>query len=417
MMPQIYTGEDVFEAAVQRMVVQYEAGHRIVVSFSGGKDSTCALEICLVAARRTGRLPVEVIMRDEEIMFPGTFEYAQRVYDREDVKFYWGIGHQAIVNIFNRREPYYWVFDDRLEPAQWMRQPPPHGFRLTELCLVLLVNRVRFPPPEGKELVDVLGLRVAESPNRKLGLYSSRGYMTKAGLGGQLGCRPLYDWKDGDVWKAIKDHGWDYNSAYDAMMRYGIDRRRVRIAPPLMMAAGTPLLQVAAKAWPRWFDRLCSRCPGARLAAKYGKRVLAPIRRLGETWEQVFQRECIDDAPSWIRERAVMVRDFTLEKHEGHSSAPLGDAAPCLLCPNLVSNWRGLATVMYTGDPFLSRLGTKGDFRRIMGDMSPSYFRPGSGEWEEDWNKYTGSHWNWKHNYGDMKPISEEFTLDGRAIL
>ena len=416
-MPQVYTGEEVFEAAVQRMVAQYEQGHRIVVSFSGGKDSTVALEICLIAARQTGRLPVEVAMRDEEIMYPGTFEYCQRVYEREDVKFYWGIGRQAIVNVFNRRQPYYWVFDDRLSSDQWMRLPPSHGFPLTELSLILLVNRVRFPPSEGKELVNVLGLRVAESPHRKLGLYSSKGYMTARGLGGQRGCRPLYDWKDGDVWKAIQDNNWDYNSAYDVMMRYGISRPHVRIAPPLMMAAGVPLVQVAAKAWPRWFDRLCQRCPGTRLAAKYGKRALQPLRRLGETWEQVFQVECVENAPEWIRERAAAVRDFVLEKHGKHSGEPLGDSAPCMLCPRSTSSWKKMALVMYTGDPFLTRLGTKGDFRRIIGDMSPSYFRPGSGEWEEDWARLTGKNWNWRNNYGDMKPIDEECTLDGRAVF
>lgn len=78
-MPRVYTGRDVFAEAVHRMVRVYGEGHRVVVSFSGGKDSGVCLEVCLEAARQTGRLPVEVIMRDEEIMFPGTFEYAERV--------------------------------------------------------------------------------------------------------------------------------------------------------------------------------------------------------------------------------------------------------------------------------------------------------------------------------------------------
>lgn len=88
-MPRRYIGQNVFDTAVERMVILYEKGHRVVVSFSGGKDSGVCVEICVIAARLTGHLPVEVIMRDEEIMFPGTFEYAERMAQRDDVDFHW----------------------------------------------------------------------------------------------------------------------------------------------------------------------------------------------------------------------------------------------------------------------------------------------------------------------------------------
>jgi len=49
------------------MVEVYEAGHHVVVSFSAGKDSGVCLEVCLLAAKETGNLPLDVVMRDEEI--------------------------------------------------------------------------------------------------------------------------------------------------------------------------------------------------------------------------------------------------------------------------------------------------------------------------------------------------------------
>ena len=78
-------GMTVFDAAIERMVEVYEQGHRVVVSVSGGKDSTCLLEVAVIAAEITGRLPVEAVTRDEEIMFPGTYEYLERVWQRDDV--------------------------------------------------------------------------------------------------------------------------------------------------------------------------------------------------------------------------------------------------------------------------------------------------------------------------------------------
>ena len=37
-----------------------------VILFSGGKDSTCCLELAIMAARETDNLPVKVAMRDDE---------------------------------------------------------------------------------------------------------------------------------------------------------------------------------------------------------------------------------------------------------------------------------------------------------------------------------------------------------------
>jgi predicted phosphoadenosine phosphosulfate sulfurtransferase len=122
-MPQRPLEKSVFDAALDRLIAVYSEGHRVVVSFSAGKDSGVCLELCIIAARLTNRLPVEVAMRDEEIMYPGTFEYAERCAARPEIKFHWLIAGQPIVNIFNREQPYWWVFDPDAEPL-WVRRPP-----------------------------------------------------------------------------------------------------------------------------------------------------------------------------------------------------------------------------------------------------------------------------------------------------
>ncbi len=373
-MPRRVLSQNVFDAAVERMRALYEEGHRVIVSFSGGKDSTCCLEVCLIAARMAGALPVEVIMRDEEVMYPGTFEYCERVRQREGVVFYWIVAHQPIVNVCNRADPFYWVFDPLLPPDKHMRPMPEWAIEIPEMSIQRMVTPERFPPKEGKDLFCVLGLRVQESFVRRAAVFSSKGYLTGKSKWGYRKCRPIYDWGDGDVWKAIGEHGWDYNSAYDHLARYGLPRKDLRIAPPALTAESWRELRAASHIWPRWFDRLNDRLPGVLEVARYGVRALQPIHRAGETWEETYMRECVETAPGWIRERALRAREMALSVHETHASSSFPEITPCTKCVGLGGSWRSLALGMYNGDPFALKI-------KKMDEVEPEFFRPGTGKW------------------------------------
>lgn len=368
-------GTDVFSAAIDRLSTLYREGHRLVVSFSAGKDSMAVLECAILAAEETGRLPVEVIMRDEEIMYPGTFEYAARTAARPEIDFHWIYACQPVINVFNRNQPYFWVFDPLLKPEQWVREPPDIAYRIEEKYIQAMTSLKRFPPPPGKDLIQVTGIRASESISRRYSVFSAKGYLTKKNNFGVRTARPIYDWGDGDVWKGVKDFGWDYNHAYDTMFRMGVPRRLLRIAPPSMTADSVESLGMAMRAWPRWFDRVAERLPGIRTAAKFGRRAVEPIRHLHETWEEVFQRECVDTAPEWIRERALKVRDSILRGHRRHSSQPLPDTKPCMSCVGNMGCWRALARFTYNGDPFSLKAG------KILKVVEPEFFRPGAGTW------------------------------------
>lgn len=375
MSPRAKLGVDVYEAATRRMLPLYEDGHRVVVSFSAGKDSGVALEVCIEAARRTGRLPVDVVMRDEEVMFPGTFEYAERIRARDqEVRFHWLVAHQPIINVFNREAPYWWVFDPQVDPALHVRPLPEWAEQIPDLSIEHMNSPARFPPAPGKQLYSVIGLRVCESRGRMYGLFSSGGYLTKPNKLGVRSVRPIYDWSDADVWRAIQQRAWDYNHAYDAMVAVGLPNKMLRIAPPTLNTFGVPLLQKLHGTWPHWFERVCRRLPGVRTVAMFGLRAVTPHRRLGETWEQCFQRECVDTAPAWIADRATTLRARLLSMHAHHSNQPLPEVTPCYHCSGNIGSWRRMADAMYTGDAFCSK-------QKVLDEVDPEFFRAGAGRW------------------------------------
>ena len=367
-------GGNVFDAAVGRLTELYKAGHRLVISFSAGKDSGVVLELAVIAARAAGRLPVEVVMRDEEILMPGTFEYAERVAQRPEIDFHWMVAHQPIVNIFNRREPYFWVFDQQLKSSDWVRSPPAFAETIGDQNIERMISPLRFPVQSGQRLFSVVGMRVQESRARRYGIFAAKGYITKPNKHGVSKMWPIYDWLDTDVWRGIQHYGWDYNHAYNTMRSIGIHPKNLRIGPPTMSLGGARILQLAAKAWPRWFDKVCTRLHGVRAVTLFGAKTCEPSRRLKESWESVFRRECLETDIPWIRERSERAMKRILDAHGQHATGSLPDIAPCIQCSGALGSWKALAVGMYNGDPFALKF-------KFLKYVEPEFFRAGAGTW------------------------------------
>ena len=364
--------QNVFEAAVERTRALFkDPRDRVVVSFSAGKDLGVCLEIAILAATLEGRLPVTVTMRDEEILLPGTFEYAERVAERPEVDFRWIVQNHPYLNIYDRRMPYLWAFDPELPPEQWVRRPPSWATYIEEQPIEAICTSKLFPPPhpDGK-VYNIVGLRASESSRRMMGLHSAGGYLTAMNpKTGVYGARPIYDMTDSDIFLCISKMGWDYNRAYDVMHKLGIPRAHLRIAPVTMNEAGLTSLILARKAWPDWFDKVCERAPGVRQAALFGKRMLEPNRLSGELWEDCFRRECIDEAPPWIANRSRLAAETYTRRHKNHSADPFPQEVACIECGGgWRTSWKGLAKSLFHGDPF--------SYHGFLPYVEPAFFRP-----------------------------------------
>lgn len=85
----IYSEQNVFDAALDRIRMVYDYFDDVIVSMSGGKDSCVLFELCEIVAHERNRLPVKVFWLDQEAEWQHTVDYMNEVMHREDVKPYW----------------------------------------------------------------------------------------------------------------------------------------------------------------------------------------------------------------------------------------------------------------------------------------------------------------------------------------
>lgn len=139
------------------------------------------------------------------------------------------------------------------------------------------------------------------------------------------------------------------------MFKLGVRPSRLRTAPPTLNSMGAESLGMAMRAWPRWFARCCDRLQGLRTVAQFGLKAVMPHPKQGETWEHVFRRECIENAPPFVRERATAAMNRIVSTHAHHARTPFPDVQPCRVCIANAGSWKKLALALYNGDPLASK--------------------------------------------------------------
>jgi predicted phosphoadenosine phosphosulfate sulfurtransferase len=352
-----YGATNVYEAALERIRYCYKRFDNVVVSFSGGKDSTAVLNLTIEVAREIGRLPVHTIFVDEEAIHPTTVEYVERVRHNPDVRLDWYCLPVKHRNACSNEQPFWYCWNPD-ERELWVREMPLCGishheqFRFGDSFQDWMPRM--FPTSVGSVCV-LTGIRTQESLRRFRVIATKKNdafLTTKAEHGNSYRAFPIYDWSSEDVWKLVEEKGYDYNHTYDIFNKTKLYNKLLtqRVCPPY---GEEPLrgLWVYAECFPDMWHKMLGRVKGVGTAWRYANTELYSNWQKPDnlTWHQYCKMVLETYTEPEYRNMVAENINGMIRYHYNKTNDPIRDqeAHPLSGC-----SWK-----------FLAKLAIKGDFK------------------------------------------------------
>ena len=363
----IYNKTNVWDAAVKRFDWLFEEFPNVVVSFSGGKDSTIIFHMALEAARRANRLPLNVLFVDQEGEWESTIEQIRYVMYHPDVKPYW---LQVPLKLFNATShDQHWLMTwDESQKDDWVHPYDPISLLenvYAEDRFHAIFNAALKYHFGDTPTANIGGVRAEESTSRLVGLTHQITYKWVT-WGKKLDeaikhytFYPIYDWSYTDVWKAIAEHDWPYSKLYDLMHQYGVTIMNMRVSN-LFHETAVHQLFYLQEFEPETYAKLANRLKGVDMAGKLGADdyFVRELPFMFESWREYrdYLLEHLIDNPDW---RKRMARRFA--KHDYELGEVMGDVKYKAHVQSILAHdWEGVKVVN-----FRNSKPTRGVARRL----------------------------------------------------
>lgn len=266
-----YLTRNVHDEMLLRLAFVFDRFEHIVISVSGGKDSTVLYHAAMTEARKRGR-KINLFFIDQEAEYDATIRLMREMMQDESVIPHWYQVPIHMTNAVSYTEKFMSSWNPKAANA-WMRQKETiaiteNPFPGADRFYTFINAFERSWPVENTAFL--VGLRSEESLHRYSAVTRNPGlpgidWCTKRN--GAYIFYPISHFAFEDVWYYISKFKIHYNEIYDKMMADGYHVAKMRVSY-LLHEKSFKCLGDLERYEPDTFERLLQRVPGVDVAAR-----------------------------------------------------------------------------------------------------------------------------------------------------